>query len=95
MLDKIKQFITLLNSKGIPLPVLRDPINQAPSVTLTMMFVSFNTVLIGLIGKFSNKLGGIDLTQAIYWFGICAGLYLGRRMTKTGDTLNIEKKEEN
>lgn len=95
MLDKIKQFIDSLNSKGIPLPLLRDPKVNGPSISFTMMFISFNVVLVGLIGKYAKALDGIDVQQAIYWFICCAGLYFGRALNTTSNKqVTIEKEEK-
>lgn len=83
MLENIKSFIIKLNEFGVPLPLLRDPVKKQPSVSLTILFISFNMVLIGLIGKWSKYLD-IDVQQAIYWFMVSAGLYFGRSFT-SGD----------
>jgi hypothetical protein len=90
MLDKIKTFITKLNERGIPLPTLRDPVTKLPSVSLTMLWVSFNVVLIGLIGKWSKYLD-VDVQQAIYWFMVCAGLYFSRSISKNGNKVDLNK----
>lgn len=81
MIDKIKAFIAKLSEQGIVLPMIQDPKTKIPSVSLTMMIVSFNVVLLGLIGKSAGFLGGVDLQQAIYWFMITSGLYFGRSLT--------------
>ena len=94
MNEKIKKFILTLNEKGIPLPMLRDPFTKIPSVSLTMLVISFNIVLFGLIGKSAKMLDGVDLQQAIYWFGICAGLYFGRKISSTSDGNITQTKEE-
>lgn len=94
MKQKIITFITKLNSMGIPLPMIRDPKNGLPSVSLTMLFISFNVVLIGLIGKFSKFFDGVDIQQAIYWFGMCAALYFGRKLSAVTDGITTEIKEE-
>lgn len=85
MLEKVKDFIEKLNSKGIPLPLLRDPKVNGPSVSLTLVFISFNVVLIGLVGKWAKALDGIDVQQAIYWFFGTAALYFGRQMSTTSN----------
>lgn len=95
MIDKIKDFILKLNSYGIPLPLLHDPKVNGPSVSLTMMFISFNVVLIGLIGKWSKALDGVDVQQAIYWFMITAGLYFGRQLSSNGNkNITLEKEDK-
>lgn len=88
-MDKLKQFIRTLNEKGIPLPLLRD--RGIASVSLTMMFISFNMCIIGLMGKAAGLLGGVDLGQALTLFGITASLYWGRKFqTKE---ITVEKEE--
>lgn len=93
MLQKIKNLIKKMNEAGIPLPLVR--INGVPTMTGTMAIISFNTCLIGQIGKISRILDGIDLTQANYLFGICLTAYLGRRMQTNAQskTISIEKDE--
>ncbi len=93
MLDKIKDFLNKMNREGFPIPLLTDPKTGLGSVSLTMLFISFNVVLVGLIGKWSSQLGGVDLTQALYCFGICSTLYFGRTLSfPNGKT--IESKED-
>jgi hypothetical protein len=93
MIDKVKTFITNLNKYGIPVPMLRDPKTGLGSVSLSMLFVSFNVVLLGLIGKWAKQLD-IDLQQSIYWFMICAGLYFGRSLTKNENKVDLNKESE-
>lgn len=90
----IKQWVECANKKGIPLPSLRDPKTQEASVSLTMMFISFNIVLVGLIGKMAGYLGGVDVQQAIYWFMVCAGLYFSRRIGKDGNKVTLDQTNE-
>jgi hypothetical protein len=94
MLDKIKEFIKKLNDAGIPLPMIR--IDGKATFTGTMTFISFNTALLGQIGKVTNLLGPVDLTQANYLFLICLGAYLGRKIQGSKDKVEIEstQKEE-
>lgn len=83
-----------MNEKGIPLPMIR--IERQPSLSATLVFISFNTWLISVVGKWSGYLGGVDSGQCLQMFLACAGLYWGRKFQK-GDTtieLNNEKKEE-
>jgi len=92
MIDKIKGFISQLNEKGVPLPMLRDPKTGMPSVSLTMLFISFNVVLIGLMGKLAGFFGGVDVQQAIYWNVLTSSLYFGRTLSYKGTEV---KNEEN
>jgi hypothetical protein len=89
MIEQIKSLLNYFNKYGLPIPLLRDPKSGLGSVSLTMLFISFNVFLLGLIGKVAGKLGGIDLTQALYWNVLNASLYFGRTLSlnpKTGDT---------
>lgn len=90
--DSIKQFIGKFNSRGIPVPLIRDPKSGNGSISLTLLFISSLFVEVGLIGKYSKLLEGIDIQQAINWFLICAGLYMGRSLT-TKDVSSL--KDEN
>lgn len=90
--EKIKLVVEKFNKNGIPIPTIRDPKSGTGSITLTLVFISFNTALIGQIGKIAGILGGIDLTQANYLFLMCLGAYLGRKMQ--GDSKKIEMEGE-
>ena len=80
--EKWKTFVNSLNSNGIPVPMLRSPDTGKASVSLTLVFISFNLVIIGLMGKYSRMLEGVDVSQAISLFSICAALYWGRKFQK-------------
>lgn len=82
--NKISEFTVKLNKLGIPLPVIRDPKTGKGSVSLTLVFISFNIVAFGLIGKAAGILGGVDLAQALNLFYACAALYWGRQLSKSG-----------
>ena len=88
MPEKIQAFIKGLNDYGIPIPLVR--IGGVPTLTGTMTILSFLTALIGQIGKVTNILGPIDLSQANYLFLISLGAYLGRRMTNTTKTGTVD-----
>lgn len=92
-LNVLKEFAKKLNEVGIPLPTLRDPTTGRGSVSLTMTFISFNIVIVGLVGKWANQLEGINLDQALYLLGMCAGLYFMRRVKTNNQTLESEDKK--
>ncbi len=89
-LNDIKQkwceFVAKMNAKGVPLPMVRDPKTGLGSVSLTLVFISFNVVLVGLVGKWVEKLGGLDLSQALNLFYACAALYFGRNLSAKDGT---------
>lgn len=78
----------------MPIPLFRDPNSDSPSVTMTMMVVSFMIAAGGLIGKFANILGPVDTSGANYLFLTAAGLYLGRRISSDGKKTEIESNEK-
>lgn len=79
---KWADFTAKMNKYGVPLPTVRDPKTGLGSISLTLVFISFNMVLIGLVGKWAGALGGIDLTQALNLFYACAALYWGRKFQR-------------
>jgi hypothetical protein len=83
IVDNIKATLNRYNKEGVPLPMIRDPKTGKGSVSLTMLFISFNVVLIGLAGKFAGAFGGIDITQALALFYACGTMYLGRKFQKS------------
>lgn len=80
-----KLFSGYLNKYGIPVPLIRDPKTGYGSVSLTLVFISFNTVVVGLVGKWAGSLGGIDINQALNLFYACAALYWGRKLQPSED----------
>lgn len=91
MLEKLKEILFKLNQIGVPIILARDPKTGQGSVSLTLLFISSLYVQVGLIGKYSKLLEGIDVSQAINWFLICSGLYFARKVTKDDKTINVEK----
>jgi hypothetical protein len=85
-------FVARMNRYGIPLPTVRDPLTGMGSVSLTLVFISFNVVLVGLVGKWAGALGGIDISQALNLFYACAALYWGRKFQ--GKDMGIEDTEK-
>lgn len=88
-MDKLKSIIQAMNERGIPIPTLRDPKNGLPSVTLTMMLISFSLIVVGIIGKWSKGLD-IDMSQSMTLFLTTSGLYLGRKMTGTDKKVELQ-----
>lgn len=106
--DKVKEIFKKANEHGIYLPMITDPKSGSGSVSLTMLFASFNLVLAGIIGK-SAKVLEIDVNQALNLFYGCSALYFGRKMqkddkgnvviestteTKTTEVVSLPKDEE-
>jgi hypothetical protein len=93
MLEQVKKIMEKLNKAGVPLPVLRDPQTGLGSVTLTLLFISANVVLIALLNSFAKVFKGVDTENALQFFLICLGGYLGRRFQGKNISLDSDKKE--
>jgi hypothetical protein len=92
MIDKIKQLIQDMNSKGIPIPLARDPKTGRGSLTFTMPVVSFGICVVLLAGKAADKLGGIDYDNALWLLGLTLSTYLGRQYQKNGKQFTLGDK---
>lgn len=90
-MNKIKELQQKLTDwctkKGIPVPVLRDPVTQQPSASFTLLVISSGLVIFGLLNKIAKLVDGVDIDNALQFFYACAGLYFGRKLTS-------DKKEE-
>lgn len=87
---KLKQLIQKMNEAGIPLPLFR--INGVATLTGTMVVMSFTSALLGQIGKVTNLIGDVDLSNANYLVMITLGAYLGRRISGNKDNSALENK---
>jgi hypothetical protein len=91
--NKLVKFIGELNERGIPIPLVR--LNGYATFTGTMTLLSFLVVLLGSIGKVTKLIGEVDLTQAMYLFGICLGAYLGnKKIVGVLESPGKEKKDD-
>lgn len=82
LFDRWKNFVCDMNAKGVPVPMIRDAKTGMGSVSLTLVFLSFNIWIVSIVGKWSGQLGGINPTETLNMFMVCAGLYFGRKMQK-------------
>lgn len=90
-MKKLREIFRKMNEYGIPLPMIR--VDKKPSITATFAFISFNTALLGQIGKVTKILGNVDLDAANYLFFGCLFAYLGRRITTDNGKIELGKKE--
>jgi hypothetical protein len=81
-----KKLVDYCTKKGIVVPVLRDPVTQKPSASFTLLVVSSGLVIFGLINKAAKLVDGVDMDNALQFFGICAGLYFGRKLSSDDKT---------
>jgi hypothetical protein len=70
-----KKVVVNANSKGIPLPMVRYKDEGNPA--LTLVFISAALVTIGIVGKWSGHLGGIDMNAAMEFFYASSTLFFG------------------
>lgn len=82
MLDTIKEKIKHWQEQGIPILFFRDQDKKGPSVSLTMLIISFTLCLFALVNKFAKIVQGVDIENSLQLFVICAGLYFGRSFGK-------------
>lgn len=86
----LKQFVNDLNSKGVPIPLLRY--KGRGDLVFTMTVMSFTTALGGQVGKITKILGDVDMTAASALFVICLGAYLGnKKMSSDGKSASSEQ----
>lgn len=83
----IRSFIDQMNSKGIPVPMVRY--NGKASMSMTLVWISTTIVIFGLLNRFGNWFKGVDITNALQFAGMCYAYAFGRGFqTKSG---NIEE----
>lgn len=92
LLAKIKNFVMVLNEKGIPTPVLRDMVTGRPSITYTMLLVSFSLTVLASFKVGSDKLG-LNFNQCLELLSYVGIGYIGRKFQKAD--LTVEGKEKN
>lgn len=95
-LDKLKakwcDLCIKMNTKGVPLPMLRDPKTCQASVSLTLVFISFNVWLAVIVAMAFKADLGLDVNATFNMFLATAGLYWGRKFQ--GDTKSLGEKSE-
>jgi hypothetical protein len=93
MLDKLKEIHQKFHEHGIKLWYLRDPLKGVPSVSLTLLIISFNLYIFSLINKFAKWFSDVDGVGQLLI--ITAGLYFGRSFsTKSGSSEAPSDKQE-
>lgn len=82
LFNKFQLKIKKWQKEGVPILFWRDEQKKAPSVSLTMMLISFALCVFSLINKFAKIVDGVDVDNSIELFIVCAGLYFGRSLSK-------------
>jgi hypothetical protein len=92
MFEKLKEIHNKLHENGIKLWYLRDPIKKTPSVSLTMLVISFNIYILTLVNKLAGWVNDVDGAGQLLL--ISAGLYFGRSFSGGKGKANIEGSKE-
>jgi hypothetical protein len=90
--NKLKQQIAYWQKNGVPILFWRDEQKKAPSVSLTMMLISFVLCILSVIGKFTRIAEGVDVENSMQLLIITSSLYFGRSFSKK--MLSEDKKPE-
>jgi len=80
-MPNIKLLIKNIQKNGIPLMFIKDPVRSVPSVSLTLLLISFSMCLFALVNKFAKIVDGVDTDSSLDLLIICASLYFGRSVT--------------
>jgi hypothetical protein len=79
---EVKSKLKELQEKGIPLLFIKDPITKKPSVSLSLLIISFVLSVFSLANKFAKIVEGVDVDNTLQLLIICASLYFGRSLSK-------------
>lgn len=92
MLEKLKELHEKMHAQGLKLWYLRDPIKGTPSVSLTMLVISFNLYVFTLVNKLGQWFSDVDGAGQLLL--ISAGLYFGRSFSGKKGAAKLESTEE-
>lgn len=82
-MDSIRELILKLQQNGIPLLFFRDPIRKVPSVSLTLLLISFMLNIFSVVNKFAKIVDGVDSENTLQLLIVCSSLYFGRTVSST------------
>lgn len=82
MIEKLKALHEKLHEQGIRLWFIRDPIKNTPSVSLTMLVLSFLFYFLTLINKLGKWFSDVDGSFQV--LTLAAALYFGRSFSSSG-----------
>ena len=90
---RLKEYLKRINMEGVSIAFLKDPATSKSSVSLTLLIISFNLVILGIVGKWGGYLK-IDISQSLSLFYACSTLYFGRKITGVTKTPVIKNDEK-
>lgn len=89
MMQKLKDLLTYMNERGIPVPQARD--HGRPSVSLTLLIISSIMVIFGILKVVIPQLGiDVDGWLALAWFVTNAVIYSNRGAKISKDGIEID-----
>ena len=91
---KWDSYLRRINMEGISLAFFKDPGTGKSSVSLTLLIISFNLVILGIIGKWGGLLN-VNIEQSLNLFYACSALYFGRKISSGNSTLEIKNDMKN
>lgn len=90
MIDKLEKLLDKAHNIGIKLPYFRDPIKGTPSVSLTLLMISFALYILTLVNKIAGVFGNVEGTFEL--LVLTSALYFGRSFSGKATT-NSDKQE--
>ena len=81
-MDKLLRIVRDMQKKGIPVFLFRDEKTKGPSVSLSLLLISFAISALGLLGKYAKLVDGIDVNNSFELLIITSSLYFGRKWSK-------------
>lgn len=110
LVDKWKEFVDKMNSKGVPMPMVRDPKLGVGSITATLVIVASGLCSVSIIimmAVFFSKLTGLFVineatigvlndafSSSIQFLIASVGAYLGRKMQKDGSKVELDGEQK-
>lgn len=92
LLEKWKAFVHWMSAKGIPVPLLRNPKHQEPSLTFTMVIASYCMCLVSA----AQVVESLNFDHYFELFMAVAALYFGRNFQKNNSSSSVkEEKTQN
>jgi hypothetical protein len=77
------------------LPVFTDPVTKQPSVSLTIVAITFTVVLgkwmLGGVTLFGRTMAGVSVPEIDAWLAAAFLLYFGRGATKAVENVQMAK----
>ena len=71
-----------MQENGVVLLFVRDPVSKKPSVSLTLLVVSFTLTILSLLNKVAKIVDGVDVDNTLELLIITSSLYFGRSLSK-------------